>query len=220
MISAVIFDMDGLLIDSEPVWREAEVLAFQEVGVSLTHEQCKETLGLGIPEAIAYWYRRFPWQGPGITAVANRMVALFLEQFTAHGQLMAGARETVEAFAHKGYPIGVASSSPLHVIEAVLETTGLKPFFQAISSGEAEEYSKPHPAVYLTTCKKLGVPPFETLTFEDSFQGLLAAKSARTKAVCIPDPDHWHDTRFDIADLKLPSLQAFTWEQLEQLAKR
>jgi len=216
MIKAVIFDMDGVLLDSEPVWREAEIEAFAQVGLHLEAETLKTTLGLRIDEAVAFWYRKHPWTGTSVEAVTENIGKIF-KQKLAHVPPMPGIPQLIGFFRDKGLPIGLASSSPPDIIEAVVEQLDLTPYFTAMQSGEDEAYGKPHPAVFLTTAQKLGVPPTQCLVFEDSFNGLLAAKAARTKTVVVPDPAARSDPRWAIADFQLDDFHAFTpkiWSQL------
>jgi sugar-phosphatase len=108
-----------------------------------------------------------------------------------------------------GIKMALASSSPMMLIDTFLEKFEIQSFFKVKHSAEFEEYGKPHPGVYITTAKKLGVHPSLCLAFEDSFNGLLAAKSAMMKAVVVPDSGHFPEERFAIADLKIRSLEEF-----------
>ncbi len=216
MIEAVIFDMDGLLIDSEPLWRQAEITAFGKVGLHLAPQECMQTLGLRIDEAVAFWYQKHPWKGATPGEVEQDIAREFMLLLKQAGP-MEGVGQTMEFFRQKGLPLGLASSSTLDVIEAVIEKLGIASYFKVVCSAEHEEFGKPHPAVFITTARKLGASPVATLAFEDSFNGLLSAKAARMKTVAVPEAAHYHQTRFDIADVKLRSLAGFTPEVFEQL---
>ncbi len=103
--------------------------------------------------------------------------------------------------------MALASASYFKLINATLNKLELRDQFNVIHSAEIEPYGKPHPGIFLTTAKNLGVDPEFCLVFEDSLNGVIAAKAARMKCVCVPDPAFRNDTRFSIADIILNSLE-------------
>ncbi|MDW7690483.1 hexitol phosphatase HxpB [Flammeovirgaceae bacterium SG7u.111] len=217
MLKAVIFDMDGLLIDSEPHWSEAATISFAKVGVKVTDEIIEGTFGMRTDESVAYVFKKHSWEGMEPKEMEGVIVKEFLGIIQREGKLMPGAEKILHFFKEKGLRIGLASSSPLMLIEAMTQQMGIRPYFEVVSTAENEEYGKPHPAVYISTAVKLGVKPSEALAFEDSFTGLLAAKSGRLKTVVVPDHAHFDDPRFSIADLQLRSLTEFTGADFERL---
>jgi sugar-phosphatase len=128
-VRAVIFDMDGLLIDSEPLWRIAEVEALSAAGAPIDEEDAVETTGLRTDEVVEYWYARYPWAEPPKKAVEARIISRLIELVRERGRPMPGAWETLEAVAGAGYPLAIASSSASEIIAAVLETLGMGRFF-------------------------------------------------------------------------------------------
>jgi sugar-phosphatase len=221
MIRAAIFDMDGVLIDSEPFWHEAEQEAFAKVGVTLTKEQCMETMGMPVDDVVAYRYGQVPWEGVSVTVVSDDIVRGVTSRVHERGVPMPGVQEVLQLFRDKGLFLALASSSSQSLIDTVLKKFGWESMFTVIHSAEFEENGKPHPAVFLSTAEQLGVEPVSCLVIEDSFNGLIAAKAARMKTLVVPMPVLFDQTRFDIADMKLHSLQEFNekrWKQLEELA--
>jgi mannitol-1-/sugar-/sorbitol-6-/2-deoxyglucose-6-phosphatase len=217
MIEAVIFDMDGVLVDSEPFWHEAEIEIFATVQVTLTREQCMETMGLPVEEVVAYRFQQHPWSNKSPQQVQEEILNSVIRRVQERGTLMDGVTNAIEIFASHHLPLALASSSPLRLIDMVLEKISLRNMFSIAHSVEHEKYGKPHPAVFLSTAAKLGVVPMRCLVIEDSFNGLIAAKAARMKTLVVPMEQQQHETRFDIADLKLKSLAAFSeahWQQL------
>lgn len=218
-IEAVIFDMDGLLIESEALWREAEAAAFRAVGVPMTPEDGRRTMGLRVDEVVEYWYERSPWTGAtrsDVQAAINRgVIDLVLERADA----MPGAVETVRALEAAGYPLGLASSSDSDLIGAVVDKLGIRGSLRVLQSAEHEPYGKPHPAVYITAAHALGVRPDRCVAFEDSPAGLLAAKAARMACIVVPAPEMRADRRFCIADCQLDSLLDFRLEMLDGLGE-
>ncbi len=206
MIDSVIFDMDGLLIDSEPFWREAERKVFAGVGIQMTDAMCESAMGLRISEVIEHWHRLYPWETPGFDAIEKDILNLVGRLIGERGALMDGVSEILLFFKERSVPMAVASASPMALIDLFLERFQLRSHFRVVHSAEYEPYGKPHPAVFLSTAQKMNVHPTRVLVFEDSFNGLIAAKAARMKAVAVPAPEHRHQSRWVIADRVLERL--------------
>ncbi len=217
MIKAIIFDFDGIIIDSEPLWVEAEMNVFKSVGVHLTPEMCRKTTGLNIHDTIQYWFNVYHWTGKSVFQVYKEIMESMQTLIFERADLKDGFLDVLQLFVDKKLPVAVASSSPLKLITTALKKFHLFDFFKIISSAENEELGKPHPALYLGAAKKLGVEPVNCLAFEDSFNGAISAKAARMKLVTVPDSHDFSSTRFDFADLKLPSLTDFKEKHFEQL---
>lgn len=217
MIKAVIFDMDGLLIDSEPFWEEAEIETLAAIGVPLTHEMKKQTTGLRADEVVQYWYSRYPWKFPTKKEVVTLIVARIVELVKAKGLPHDGALKAVESCTTAKIPIAIASSSHAVIIDAVLNKLAIAGAMQVVYSAEHEEYGKPHPGVYLTTARLLGVDPVDCVALEDSPNGVLAAKAARMKCIAVPDEYLRNDKVFCIADRVLDSLVYFDTRMLAEL---
>jgi HAD superfamily hydrolase (TIGR01509 family) len=218
VLRAAIFDLDGLLIDSEPHWAVAEMDVLAEVGLTLTEAMCQRTVGLRIDEVVAYWHRRAPWKGPTPAEVTTRIVARVIERIGTHGQAKPGAHAAVKLARQRGAAVGLASSSPMALIRAAVKRLGMEGAFDALESAEDEPFGKPHPAVYLAAAKRFHVEPTACLALEDSLNGLVAAKAARMKCVVVPE-NHLHDPRFALADRVLESLEQLTsevWDSLDR----
>jgi mannitol-1-/sugar-/sorbitol-6-/2-deoxyglucose-6-phosphatase len=220
MIEAVIFDMDGVLIDSEPLWREAEKRVFRKVGIDLTDKMCFQTTGLRTDETVGHWYRWKPWTNMSREDVGREIEETVCDIIDEKGSPSPGVHRLIDFFKKAGVPAGLASSSSPEVIDRVLGKLQLKQEFTVIYSAVNEKFGKPHPAVYITAAEKMGVAPVSCLAIEDSFAGLLAAKSAKMRTIVIPEKSNLDNVRFSIADLKLGSLEEFTaghWDTLNSL---
>ncbi len=204
--------MDGLLIDSEPLWDRAMVDVFALVGFDFGIKEFREVQGMRIDLIVEYWYERFPWTGYSTAEltelILQRVIVLIKEQ----GAAREGALEAIAFFRERGIPLGVASSSPCRVINANISVLGAEGCFDVVCSAEDERYGKPHPAVYMKTAELLGVQRRNCLVFEDSVLGVLAAKAAEMMCVCVPDEDVSGDKRLGIADWVLGSLRKFDEE--------
>jgi beta-phosphoglucomutase-like phosphatase (HAD superfamily) len=217
-IEAVIFDMDGVLIDSEEIWRQAEAAVFQSVGVPMTAEDGRRTMGLRSDEVVEYWYERYPWSGPTraeVNAAINRgVIELVLERAGP----LPGALDAIAMLEGAGYPLALASSSSSELIEVVVDKLGVRGSLRVLQSAEHEPYGKPHPAVYIAAARRLAVAPDRCLAIEDSPAGLLAAKAAKMACFVVPAPEMRGDRRFCIADRQLGSLTDLTLDLLTELA--
>jgi len=214
---AVIFDMDGVLIDSEPLWRQAEREVFAEQGLILSDDDSKQTMGLRTDELVAYWYHQHRWLARSQAIVARAIDERVAVLIAEHGQPLPGAVAAVRAARDSGLPVGLASSSSLGLINLIVRALGLDGCFSALCSGVDEEHGKPDPAVYLTTARRLGVPPASCVAIEDSVRGVQAAVAAGMRVVAVPTPDHVGDPGFDIAHLTLRSLEGFSVELLREI---
>lgn len=203
---AVIFDMDGLLVNSEPFWQRAETEIFETVGVHLTHENCLETTGLPTKDVMKYWYERKPWTGKSIEQVEEEILNTTAEYLRQHAEAMSGVYEVLEFLKNKKLPIGLASASPMFMIEIVLEKLKIKQYFNFYHSATLEKRNKPFPDVYLAVAQKLGVEPQNCLVFEDSTNGIKAAKAAGCFVVAVPAEHEYEDEKFGIANQKIRSL--------------
>jgi sugar-phosphatase len=184
---AAVFDMDGLLIDSEPVWRRAEIEVFARLGVSLTEEACLETRGMLVSEVARHWYGIHRWAGPGPDDVADEVVETMAGILGAGVTGKPGAGQAIEWCRNRGLALAIASSSPRRLIEVVVERSGWVDLFAVLHSGQDEVAGKPDPAVFLRTATLLGVAPERCLVFEDSPAGIRAAVAAGMACVAVPE---------------------------------
>ena len=223
MISAAIYDMDGLIIDSEPLWRKAEIEAFAPFGLELTEDMCRQTMGLRVDEVVQYWFSRhlrdredYP---RAAASIMENVVALIIKQ----GEALPGVTQSLDFFRSKNMKLALASSSDLNLIETVLNKFHIRDYFEVVHSAQFEPYGKPHPGVYITTAEKLGVSPLECVALEDSVNGMISAKAARMKCIGVPDREILSDKRLGIADIIIPSLTVINdglWSALGGLTSK
>ncbi len=215
-IDAVIFDLDGVLIDSEPLWQDAEIVVFGRLGITLDRDLCRLTMGLRSDEVVAYWRARCSWNGPTNAEVEGELLREVAAHIRTRGAAKAGIDPLLRLLAPR-VPVALASSSPYAIIDAALERLALRGAFGCVYSAEEEPYGKPHPGVYLTTAAKLGVAPMRCCAIEDSPNGVLAAKAARMACIAVPDPGVADDPRIRIADRVVAGLAALDtplWDAL------
>ncbi len=212
---AAIFDLDGLLIDSEPLWRAAEMEVFASVGVTLSEDECHRTTGLRTDQVVAYWLERRPWDAaryppPEVTARINRRVIALIGE---RGEAKEGVAHALDFMAARKLRLGLASSSAMPVIEAAVRRLGIAERLEVIHSADAERRSKPAPDVYLGAARRLGVEPRRCVALEDSLPGVAAAKAAGMACIRVPE----HTGPPSTADLELRSLARLddrVWDNL------
>lgn len=210
--------MDGLLIDTEPIWRRSEIEVFGELGLHLTEEQCMETMGVRVAEVVELWYSRYPWDGPTCEEVTRQIYASVIEHVLSEGEPLPGVLYTLRTVRDRGLLCAIASSSSEILIRAVIQKLNIGEFIQTICSADDEAEGKPHPAVYLTAARRLGVPPDRCVAFEDSPNGVQSAKAAGMLCIVVPDPYLAGDPRMERADLRLESLEEFSSQTLDSLS--
>ena len=203
---AVIFDMDGLLIDSEPYWKLAEKKIFGALGLNLTDELLKQVMGFRLSEVVTHWYQYQPWSNPNFIQTEKDVLACVKELILENAQALAGVYTLLDELKQQNIPMALASSSAMSLIEAVVDKLSIRNYFQLLWSAEYEPFGKPHPGIFITTAQKLSVLPSQCLVFEDSVNGVIAAKAARMKCIAVPDIASLNDPRFAIADITVSSL--------------
>lgn len=204
---AVIFDMDGVLIDSEPLWKIAMEEVFHSVGSVLTKQDFQKTVGLRLDEVIHFWHQHEGWKNVSPQDVEFRIVEKMQELIISNPLPLLGVIDMLVYLKKQNKKIGLATSSYTILIKTVLKELNIEHFFDVTHSAEDEEYGKPHPAVYLTVAEKLQVLPIKCLVIEDSLNGIISAKAAKMKVVCIPEKTHHPEPKLILADYHFEDMQ-------------
>jgi len=197
---AVIFDMDGVIINSEPLWRRAMMKGFGDFGVKFSEEDCRKTTGMRLNEVIHYWAKLFPEKLKDENQVNVQIINSLIELINAEGKEMPGLVDILEVLKSHHLKTGLCTSSDHILIDTVLKKLKIENFFDVITSAQYLKYGKPHPEVYLTCAQKLEVDPMDCLVIEDSFNGILSAKSAQMHVLAYPDSEHINNVKFNVAD--------------------
>jgi len=209
MINTVLYDMDGLLLDTEPLWGVSMLRVAEKHKIPITRERFKDTTGLRIYEVTDYWAIHYPWEGKTAREVADEILDDIIASSKENAGVLKGVVKSLKLLKKHNFKVGLASSSPKHMIDTLVDHFDLTQYFDVITSADAVEMGKPHPAVFLHCAAALGSKPNECLVLEDSVNGMIAGKAARMKVIVVPDELHFDDPRFSLADGKLSSLEDF-----------
>jgi sugar-phosphatase len=202
---AVLFDMDGVLVDSEPLWKIAMEEVFNGLGSKLSKTDFQKTVGMRIDQVIAFWKNIEGWKDQ-IQDIEFQIIDRMIQLINENGQPLPGVEDTV-VHLNKIKTVGLASSSPKKLIDSVLLKTQLHSYFHGVFSAETEPFGKPHPAVYLTAASTLGVQPNRCLVIEDSLNGIISAKAANMTVICIPEKTHIKNPKLILADFHFDSMR-------------
>ena len=217
MIEAVVFDLDGVLIDSEPVWEQVRRQVVASRGGHWADDAQQRIMGMSTGE-----WARYLGEDLGVGLAPEAIAALVIERmaarYTEHLPLMAGAVAAVRRLAAR-WPLGLASSSPPSLIGVVLDAAGLRECFVTTLSTEQVAHGKPAPDIYLAVTGRLGFPPQRCAAVEDSTNGLRSAAAAGRHVVAIPHPRYPPDpAALGAAGLVLASLDELTPDRVAALA--
>jgi sugar-phosphatase len=205
----VIFDMDGLLVDSEPLWNDVAKGVLAQYGIVLSEEQYHITTGLRTREFLQWWFRLYGISDDELAGCDKLIIDTVIARVEKYAPVMPGVPYIFNFFKQRGFKIGIASTSPPELIEKVAQVIGIKEQVQHYASAQYLKYAKPHPEVYLNCAALLGSDPLQCICFEDSFNGMIAVKAARMKAVVVPHHSQQKQERWAAADLRLSSLVNF-----------
>jgi HAD superfamily hydrolase (TIGR01509 family) len=219
MVDAVIFDLDGVLIDSESVWDAARRDVVSETGGAWSDSATRAMQGMSSPEWSRYLHDELGVSlDPG--EISRQVVGRVLAAYDREVPLLPGAVEAVRRVAGR-WPLALASSANRPVIDAVLHTAGLTGCFSAIVSGDEVARGKPSPDVYLAAADKLGVEPARAAAVEDSTNGLRSAAAAGMLVIAVPNREFPPaEDAVALAELVVGSVGELTLESIEEAALR
>ncbi len=217
-MEALIFDMDGVLLESESLWRQAEREVSDSLGLNLGAADFEATMGVRMREVAQIWYAKAPWKGPSTDQVAQRVTDR-VSELAANAVPLPGVIDVLGMASAHGYRVGLCTSSDTSLMHTVLNALDLTDTFEVVHSAQGDLHGKPHPMPYLLTAEKLGVDPRRCFAIEDSVAGAVSAKAAGMMVIAVPDRAHSGNGRFGFADLTLASLAQLDHEMLMLLAE-
>jgi sugar-phosphatase len=191
--------MDGIIIDSEPLWKKAIINVMKQVGFNFTIDMCNRTKGMRVDEVIKYWKTELNADFDS-NKLSKDIVEEVIYLIKKEGEAIEGLEKVLKKAKSNNLKIALASSSPSLIINVVLKKLNIIDYFDVVQSAEKEDFGKPHPGVFITTAKKLNVSPVKCLVIEDSLNGVIAGKSAKMKVVAMPEKEEKQLNKFVIAD--------------------
>ncbi|MDD7543983.1 hexitol phosphatase HxpB [Actinobacillus porcinus] len=206
MIKAVIFDMDGTLIDSQPIWYQVSTDFFQQNGFLVTMDDMIKLTGSPVAKLVDYVLQTHGQKDKERAQLITGLMDYAVSEILAAKPLMPNVKEVLAQLKQQGIKMAVASASPRNMLQGIVDSCGIAEYFDYLASAEELDYNKPHPAVYLHAAQQLGVNPTECLAVEDSVLGMISGKAATMKTVVIPAQAEWDDPRWTLADFKLTNI--------------
>ncbi|GAA5110146.1 hexitol phosphatase HxpB [Orbus sasakiae] len=220
-LQAVIFDLDGTLIDSEPLLQQAKNTVLNDYGYDTKYfyqHSGVSTTGVRITDLV----RRFQTYFPDVIAdndkITHDILNFALEKIKANPPILPGVMEAIECCKSSGLRLGLASSSPIYYIATVIELLGISNDFECKLSADKLDYAKPHPEVYQLAAEKLALLPEQCVAIEDSIVGMIASKSANMHSIVVPSSMQYELPQWGLADIKLPSLCHLTQQHFLTLS--
>lgn len=215
MIKAVIFDMDGVMIDSEPLWEKTERILLARRNIDYSPEYRDLIVGLNQKDSGKLLRETFSL-GESVDEIISERVEILTAIYEEELEVAPGLTPLLDELRLRKYLLAVASSSPLRVINFVLDMFSLHGYFDAVVSGECTENGKPHPDIYLHTAERLGVSPSECVAIEDSINGVRSATGAGMYCIAIPDKRLSREA-FERADLILENMDELSPQLFDTL---
>lgn len=213
MIKAVIFDMDGVMIDSEPLWEKTEKIMMARKGLVYNPVYREKIVGLGQKESAVLLKETFSLE-QDIEQIINERISVLFDIYDKELELVEGLMNLIEDVSKNSLKVALASSSPKRVIDFVLDKFDLNGYFNPVVSGDMVENGKPEPDIYVYTADRLGLESRECVVIEDSINGVISAKAAGMYCIAVPDkrldPGGFNKADMILSDLESVGLEVLT----------
>lgn len=206
MIKAVIFDMDGTLIDSQPIWYQVSTDFFQKNGFPVTMDDMIKLTGSPVAKLVDYVLQAHGQKDKARAQLVTELMDYAVFEILAAKPLLPNVKDVLAQLKQQGIKIAVASASPRNMLQGIVDSCGIAEYFDYLASAEELDYNKPHPAVYLHAAQQLDVSVAECFAVENSVLGMISGKAASMKTVVIPAQAEWDDSRWALADFKLANI--------------
>ncbi len=212
-----IFDLDGLLINSEPFWQRAHRDVMVRYGVTITAEDVRARAGHVTLDIAKEWIETFHLAiEPQV--LADEIVGYVVERIKQEGEALPGVYATLELFTQHNIPMAIGSSGTYSIINSAVEKLGIDHYFVYKRSALDDARGKPFPDVFLSVAQEVGVNPQDCIVFEDALSGVRAAHAAGMKVIAVPEKENLLKPEFRTEpDITLVSLDELTWKMIEAM---
>ena len=207
MIDTIIFDMDGVIIDSEPLWEKAEIQLVKDHGKTYSDSYRNKIIGLNQKDSVNILKNTFNLN-TSVEDILEQRKKILIDIYKKELKVFPGIFNILEETRSKGYKTGLASGSPESVINFVMDKFGLDDYFSAILSGDSANEGKPSPEIYLATAEMLRSRPENCIAIEDSVNGVLSVKNAGMYCIAVPHPE---------LEIELYSSADFIYENISEV---
>lgn len=213
MTKAVLFDMDGVLLQSEHIWIQAKTYVLKKYNIPHSRLLSLRTIGLRLDEVVEYWFEHEKKAFQKLNLKKDLLISEITDSVSYYYEKVSHPSEylehALEALAHNNYILGIASVSPSKLIHSFLVKNSLVHYFDRIISGESVTYAKPHPEIYLKLASMFGLKPAECVAVEDSLNGLRSVQAARMRSVFYNPNNEQDDVRLKLATYTINSFTEF-----------
>ena len=216
MIKAVIFDMDGLLIDTEPIWTLADREFLAHYGKTYRPMDKSRFMGSGVREFIKFIKKKFAIDENENKLLSERM-GIFESLVNENLKLMPGVENLLQELSEKGYLLAMATGNTRRMMDLMTENLKIRKYFNVTVSSDEVPHGKPAPDIFLEAARRLKVTPSECLVLEDAINGVVAAKAAGMEAIAVCDQRYNKPESFTEADMVVGSLKEVSAEVIKQL---
>lgn len=214
----VLFDMDGLLLDTEPLWGDAMQHICDKHQLPLDRKIFKYTTGLRIDEVTAFWKEHLDWpEQLNSHDLAQEIVDEIIQLSIEKASVLPGVENLLKTLKEENISTAVVTSSPYRMLETLLKHFQIDHYFQAFFSAEIAPYGKPHPYIYMKALEHFDYSPFQTIALEDSVNGMISARAAKINTIVIPEDIKYNDPAFGLAQLKAKSMEEINIDTLKEL---
>lgn len=213
-----LFDMDGLILDTEPLWGVAMQNVCDHYQLPLDSKIFRYTTGLRIDEVTAFWKKHLNWPTDlNSDTLANEIVDEIILLAIKQAKVLPGILPLLKTMKENAIPTAVVTSSPNRMLHKLMQHFQLEDYFNAFFSAQDVTYGKPHPDVYIKALHHFHSSPYDAIAFEDSVNGMIAARSAKIQTVVVPEPAKFNDKAFGLAEIKVRSMEEISLAQLKAL---
>ncbi len=213
-----LFDMDGLLLDTEPLWGVAMQTVCNHYQLPLDNKIFRYTTGLRIDEVTAFWKAHLNWP-PELDSqkLADEIVDEIIHLSIQQAQVLPGVLQLLLSMKEESIPTAVVTSSPNRMLNTLMQHFELDSYFNEFFSAQDVVYGKPHPDVYIKALNHFNTSPYQAIAFEDSVNGMIAARSAKIQTIVVPELAKFDDKAFGLAELKVRSMEDIDLAMLKEL---